>query len=288
MPERNAPCPCGSSKKFKRCCGQAAVQPLAPDYFKINQAIAYKGELGQLRQAFCEEYASTKKEVIAEIEIKLSQEATERGKPITCHKGCGHCCDVYIFANLQEAETIVHYLYKHEPVLQYFLQQYPRWKERINTLGATLSRIDQTQEKVLFGVASEEDQREFDNDLSAYTALHNTCPFLKDEACIIYEVRPYACAGVVSINPPEYCAPGHPARAQNSLLKADFQPQNDLPYFLTTTAAINFGCMPALVHQILFYGYSFLSSIAGLEEMQPMALKDPEVITVLARFSQKK
>ncbi len=287
MPERNAPCPCGSGKKHKRCCGLSTAHACTQDLLAINRAVAYKGDIGRRRQAFCKTYASAKKDGIAEVEIRLRKEVADMGKAITCHKGCGHCCDVWVFANLQESENIVHYLYEHDDVLQYYLRQYPRWKQKIDSLGAIMPRLDKAQEKILFGTAAEDDQQAFDEDLAAYAALHNSCPFLQDGACSIYEVRPYACAGVVSVSPPESCMRGHPTRNQNILVKADFLPQNDMPYFLPTKAAINFGCMPALVQQILKYGYAFLSTIEGLEEMHHLATDDPEVKTTLAQMGIK-
>ncbi|MCL2149617.1 MAG: YkgJ family cysteine cluster protein [Dehalococcoidia bacterium] len=282
MPERNAPCPCGSGKKYKKCCNLNTVRAHAPDTIAINRAVAYKGEVGRRRLAFCEAYTIAKKEGLANVEAKLRQSAEEMGKTITCHKGCGHCCDIYVFANLQESENIVHYLYEHEETFQYYLRQYPRWKEKIGRLGATMPNIDKMQEKVLFGIATEDDRRAFNDGLTAYATLRNPCPFLRDNACTIYEVRPYVCAGVVSINPPGHCIPDNPTSKENMLMKADYLPQNDIPYFMPAKAAINFGCMPALVYQIIKYGYAFLSTIEGLEDLQRLATGDPAVRATLA------
>jgi Fe-S-cluster containining protein len=276
MPERNDPCTCGSGKKYKKCCGLKTAVP-APDIMSVNRAVAYKGEIGRRRKSYCEAYAKAKKQGIADVEKQLREGAAETGKTITCRKGCGYCCQVYVFADLQECDAIVHYLYEHEEALQGFLERYPRWKERINSLGRTLPRIEKAQEKVLYGTATDDDRRVFHEGLDTYAAMLNPCPFLKDVACTIYEVRPFVCAGVVSTQPPEYCAPGHPQHPSSMLLKADFQPHNDAPYFVKTKYEINFGCMPELVYQILKYGYSFLSTIGGLEDIRLMAANDPEV-----------
>jgi len=284
MPERNAPCPCGSGNKYKKCCGLITAHTRAPDLFAINQAIAYKGEIGRRRQAFCQTYDAAKREGLSEIEVRLEQEVAEKGETITCHKGCGHCCDVYIFANLQESENIVCHLYERKDVLEHYLRQYPRWKSNVDRLGATLSRIDQAQEKVLFGAATENDRRAFNDDLAAYAAMGNPCPFLQDDACTIYKVRPFVCAGLVSTSPSEYCLPTHPDHQNNVLVKAEFLPQNDLPYFIPTKAAVNFGCMPMMVQQILKYGYAFLSTIEGLEDIHRQATDDPEVRAILAQM----
>ena len=282
--ERNSPCPCGSGKKYKKCCGVNATSAHPPDPIAINRAVAYKGNIGHHRRAFCETYASAKKESLAEIETRLRQWAADTGKSITCHKGCGHCCAVYVFANLQESESITHYLYEHEDVLQHYLQQYPRWKERADRLFGVLSRIDKSHEKILLGSATEEDKRIFDEDLAAYAAQQNPCPFLRDNACTIYDVRPYVCAGIVSINSPEYCMPEHPLYNKKALIKAGFLPQNDMPYFMTTQSTVNFGCMPALVQQLLKHGYAFLSTIGGLESLRHQTVNDPEIRSTLAQF----
>ena len=282
MPERNAPCPCGSGKKYKKCCGLNRGGPRTQDFVALNRALAYKGELGRRRQAFCEAYSAFKKESLAIVEANLRRGVEEMGKSITCHRGCSHCCEVYVFADLQECENIVHRLYEHEDILKYFLQQYPLWRNRVDRLGTALRRTESAQERVLLGTAAEEERRAFDEGLNAFAALRNPCPFLKDNACLIYDIRPYVCAGVVSTNPPEYCSRQDREQDASMLLKADFQPQNDMPYFVATKAAINFGCAPAMVHQILKYGYGFLSSIDGLEDMRRVAADDPEVRETLS------
>ncbi len=49
-PGRNAPCPCGSGKKFKRCCGTAPSAYVAPPRDDLQQAASLI-ELGQFTQA---------------------------------------------------------------------------------------------------------------------------------------------------------------------------------------------------------------------------------------------
>ncbi len=281
MPERNEPCPCGSGKKYKKCCGAGRPASRQADLVAISRAVAYRGDIGRRRRAFCEEYAAVKKEGIADVEAKLKKEITGADKLITCPKGCNYCCQLYVFADLQECECIVHYLYQHEEALRNYLDNYPRWRAVIDGMGRTLARIEKAQERVLFGAASEADRRIFEEGLAAYAARQNPCPFLKDGLCSIYEVRPYVCAGVVSVSPPERCAPGRRERNESLLYKADFQPQNDLPYFMATACAINFGCMPELVHRILTHGYAFLATIEGLEGIRDIVAGDPEVRATL-------
>ena len=102
-----------------------------PDFFKINQAIAYKGEIGRARQGFCESYAELKKTWITDMENKMRQELAVQDKTISCTRGCVHCCKFFVAASLQECECITHYLYQHEDKLQHFLKSFDGWKDHI-------------------------------------------------------------------------------------------------------------------------------------------------------------
>ena len=248
----------------------------------LNRKIAYMGEIGRQRDQFCKIYTSAKKQGIASVEKQLSDSVKEMDKEITCRRGCSYCCHVYVFADLQECEAIVHYMYRNEEIFRYFLDRYRLWKDKLSSPEKILHGIDSVQEKMLLGNVSQEERDAFNGKLSAYAALRTPCPFLLDDACTIYEVRPYVCAGVISTSPVEYCDPNHPKHDETVLYKADFQPQEDLPYFVETKCAVNFGCMPELVYRIIKYGYGFLSGIAGLENMQLEAATDPEVKSILA------
>ncbi len=55
MPGRNVPCPCGSGKKYKRCCGSDAASPVSADLGELTErGIAHlqRGENQQARVCF--------------------------------------------------------------------------------------------------------------------------------------------------------------------------------------------------------------------------------------------
>ncbi len=97
---RNDPCPCGSGKKYKRCCGaqvstQTAIKQ-EPDYFKMNKEIAYKGKIGRQRRSFCLEYMAKKKANLEYLQTSLKKKIEDEDKTITCKAGCSFCCSLYV------------------------------------------------------------------------------------------------------------------------------------------------------------------------------------------------
>ncbi len=279
IPGRNSFCPCGSGKRYKKCCGQPGGKPQL-DPIAVNRAVAYAGEVGQQRGAFCESYTRYKQGEMARLVAQLKSDIEAKGKTISCGRGCTHCCKVYVFATLQEADAIAYYLYTHDDALRHFLKSYADWKARINPIAQNLERLEKLQEKILFGRESVKEREVFYADLSVYAGLNTPCPFLEDGACTIYEVRPYTCACVVSSSPPEWCDRNNPYRGKTSIYKAQPNRFAEPPY-LGLTSSIIFACLPELVHHILAYGYAFLSSFEGLEKLKPRAAADPEVRAVL-------
>ncbi|MDY6864044.1 MAG: hypothetical protein SV062_13785, partial [Thermodesulfobacteriota bacterium] len=43
-----------------------------------------------------------------------------------------------------------------------------------------------------------------------YFDMNIQCPFLVDNICFIYDVRPLPCSGHYSVSPPDWCAPDTP------------------------------------------------------------------------------
>jgi Fe-S-cluster containining protein len=201
MPEagRNDPCPCGSGKKYKKCCG-AAVRP---DFFEINRDIAYRGRVGLQRKEFCINYIEEKKERLVSVRQTQIDKVKELGKVITCQKGCHFCCSFHVQATIQECEAIVYYLYQNNDILRDFLLRYPEWREEVRRKGDLfkysnrLRKIDTPSAQVIMERLDDENRN--------YDRQGVLCPFLRDGLCSIYEVRPYMCAALIAVSPPEYC-----------------------------------------------------------------------------------
>ena len=283
MPDRNAPCPCGSGKKYKKCHSLAPVQSrnTPPDKVEVNRAIAYRGMVGKRREAFCAAYADSKKTTLASMADNLRKEANASGKPISCSRGCSHCCKLFVVASLQECEVIVHHLYNNETALKLFLRNFTRWNERILRIESAFRRINTLHAKITAGEASEAEIKEFDAQCDTYAQQDIPCPFLADNACAIYEVRPYVCARIVAVTPSEWCRPGHPRQGEAMHLKAQMQFEKDQPYFVPPASDCVFSSMPFLVYRLLYEGYDALSTVPGLEKLKDTAYADPEVQAAL-------
>jgi hypothetical protein len=287
--ERNAPCPCGSGKKYKRCCGLAVAEDCRDqDNLLLNQSVAYLGDIGRRREAFFLSYAKFKQAGIEDIENELKRDVVAQGQVITCSKGCARCCSVYVFATLQECECIVYCLYHHSDVMRHFLSSYGVWRGEVSKFERSYRLIEKLQEKVLLGRQITQEERSlFDTALTSFASRNIPCPFLlPDQSCSIYEVRPFVCAGVVSTSPPDWCSPSHAQHDQFLLCKADINLENEMPYFVRPKSPIIFGCLPELVHDILGKGYPLLSTVQGLEGLKTEVLREPEIQAVLRQVKQ--
>ena len=279
---QNSYCPCGSGKRFKKCCGALAACRDS-DNIIINKAVAFNGAVGKQRKAFCERYTGYKQYDISRLVGEIRNEIEAKGESVTCGRGCSHCCKLYVFATLQEAEAIVYYLYHHPETLQQFLSSYTEWEETIAPIADNIERLENIEEKVLIGTETDEERQNFYDDLTTYASLLAPCPFLRDDACTIYSVRPYSCACLLSTSPREWCDRTNPARQKTSIYRKHPSRMSEMPY-LGLTNSIIFGCLPQLVYRILAEGYAFLSGYPGLEGLKREAAADPEVRAVLRRF----
>ncbi len=279
-PERNAVCPCGSGKKYKKCCGalETSVRAVV-EFILSHREAAYMGEIGRRREAFCRQYTRLKKSRLPEAEEQIRQAVSAAGKTISCGKGCGHCCSLFVIASLQECECLVYHLYHNQAELVHFVDSFQSWRERTLKIEDIFRRINRIQALMVAGRATAEDIKTFDADCDAYAAQANPCPFLKDDACSVYEVRPYVCAAVVSASPREWCRPRHPRQTDIEHFKLTLNHGEDAPYFALPDGGAVCGNMPVMVYRLLTEGYRALASIQGLEGIEKTFNSDPETQT---------
>jgi hypothetical protein len=285
---RNGPCPCGSGKKYKKCCGSGATSDVVsrqkPDYFAINREIAYIGKLGLQRKAFCIDYIKNKKRNLLLVERSQAKKTMEAGKSITCRKGCHFCCMAYVEASIQECEAIVYFLYENKEALSTFLQNYPKWRKEIKKNGDLFRNMTPCRNVDFKTIKSQDDQiitQRFEEENKRYYQQNILCPFFHNSLCSIYEVRPYTCTALVSTSPPGWCRP-------ESLNEPDilmvYAPEifTDLSFYYGKFKTRILSFMPVTVYEILKNGTFYLSRIVpGLEGLNSEFIADPAVLSRL-------
>jgi hypothetical protein len=282
-PERNAPCPCGSGRKYKKCCCAASRTNPQPEPVELNRIIAYQGAVGAARRLFCENYSTQKQTKLASIHSELSRQLLENGYEITCREGCAHCCKLFVVASLEECEAIVNYLYANQDALDHFIASFVAWRSRVSRISGVFRNINDLHQIITSGSATEQDRLRFGEECDAYAAAGIMCPFNTSGSCDIYGVRPYVCARVVAATPPEWCSPGHPRHAEALHFKAP--PQKGEPvYFALSGKSVVFASMPSLVFDLLHDGFGALAGVPGMERLRDEHLRDPEVIKAIRAY----
>ncbi|HEY0785198.1 MAG TPA: YkgJ family cysteine cluster protein [Acidobacteriaceae bacterium] len=119
------------------------------------------------------------------------------GAQISCHAGCGACCRQLVPLSVFEAEALAQWIRSLPAEQQDDLQH--RFHTTLLTLrdSGVLARLkpELWQEGSL-------ESREV---VIEYLAAKAPCPFLKDESCGIYPIRPLICREYLVTTPPEYC-----------------------------------------------------------------------------------
>jgi len=281
---RNSPCPCGSGKKYKKCCQPMMQSKLARhgiDTFQLNKEMAYKGIIGRSRAAYCEAYIARKATLFEVSRTKQEEAAAENNETISCQINCVHCCYLYTQANPQECEAIVYYLYQNERALDQFLAQYLVWREEIRKKGDIFVDCDELAQEFLNN-ESEEALAAYYQESTRYHQQNIPCPFLHNDRCIIYPVRPFTCAGMAVSSPPEWCH--YLSQNRPKVYPAYFQEMLDTSFYYKSLPGIFAQCMPVMVYSILKNGYAVLENIPGLEDIGRDAASDPEVKEIHKRF----
>jgi len=268
---RNDACPCGSGKKYKKCCG---ADDDCDSHYEIMKRIAYQSDIGRRREAFCLEMRCLMQAHHYEALICLQDTARSVGRQLTCEKGCSSCCTQYVMTSIQEAEAIVHYLYHTQEALSVFLSQYQTWKSWPGRPDA--------DEAVCAAFINKDNNLPWKTALRAYNRLENPCPFLTDNCCSIYPVRPFACAGWGSTSPASHCrssSPDDPDCMEVPLRESDY------PLYLGYKV-LTVGGMPQMVNRILSRGYLYLLDLLGIEDLKREVWSDPLLRGVLTRYQR--
>jgi Fe-S-cluster containining protein len=256
------------------------------DLIKLSKEIAYKGAIGRRREQFCVRHIKHKKEIICKINQEQNEEVKDAGKSITCHRGCCYssCCMEYVDVTIQECEGIVYYLYHNEKVLKLFMNNYPKWRQKVDKI----KDIVKPCEKLYFDpLALQSIKNKVEEVGDRYWTEKILCPFLENNICTIYEVRPYVCAGYYVTSPLSYCSPDYLGKApvkRNLPVEEAFE----IEFYRGTLDSPTLVCMQEAVYRTLENGYFYLSTIPGLEGLEKEAIKDKKIRAKYTRYMREK
>jgi hypothetical protein len=250
--------------------GTKRVSPLL-----INKEIAYKGDIGQKREAFCIAYLEKKKEIINDFYSDQIKIVSSNGETISCQNGCSYCCTTYMQASVQECEAIVYYLYHHETVLSTFLKNYRVWRAKLKQNRDIFNECGRLWQNNTNPLADEKARRALQESSQRYQMQNIFCPFLFNNSCLIYEARPYSCAALIATTPAKWCHPSGVNRAKTYIRRNPLM--FDTSFYYNQLSEIIMAFMPLFVYGILKDGYKLLSSISGLEDLEKTAMEDPQV-----------
>jgi len=171
-----------------------------------------KGPQGEWRRQFCSRYSGHLAKNRQKAYEALAALLSEKGESISCRKGCTYCCFHYVTVSLAQGIVIADYLYRRRDLLKRFLDNYERWRPQAESISG---RIDQIRVGALSSSAPMDYVIAETRPLSTqYFQSNIPCPFLADNACSIYEVRPPSCAEHHAVSPPEHCAPDSPQKPE--------------------------------------------------------------------------
>jgi Fe-S-cluster containining protein len=131
--------------------------------------------------------------MIAGIASQLSQ----IGRKISCKAGCAACCRQMIPISIFEAEALTVWIRSLPEARQRELEQ--RFHEVLRKL-ADAGLIDRLVSEDWFAATETSQQMALD-----YLYQRVACPFLEDESCSIYPIRPLSCREYAVTSPPEHC-----------------------------------------------------------------------------------
>jgi Fe-S-cluster containining protein len=252
---------------------------------KYNCKIAYRGQLGHLRELYCIEQLRYMKACYKKIGEGQLEHVLAHGKTISCGKGCDACCRyLYIGATLQECEAIAYFLQHNWALLESFITRYPRWRESVREKGDQFIECQRLFTDMLVNGSNKPKEEAFDESVKRHNHQNILCPFLENSLCIIYETRPANCAGFFATSPPELCQPVEdevPSLKPEFTLTAIEDVLNDTSFYYKRLDHPITLYAPVAVYQILTEGYSYLNQFAGLEGIKKEAYNDPEVSAII-------
>jgi Fe-S-cluster containining protein len=245
------------------------VQMQTANPFNLNKETAYTGSLGRAREAFCLNFIQKKQKIFETYRMDQVKVTTNNREMISCRPGCVYCCRYYMHASIQECEAIVYYLYHNEAILSAFMKNYGKWRKRLKQNGDIFNKCGEMWAKTWAANTGEDVREALQEADGRYRKQNIYCPFLVNDTCAIYEVRPFTCAALVATTPNDWCGTSSTHQAKLYITRRQEPFDTSFYYGQIEQNIVTF--MPIFVRNILMYGYEILSAVPGLEGLDKAA-----------------
>ena len=121
------------------------------------------------------------------------------GMQVSCRKGCAACCRQLVPLSPPEAGMVFEFVKTMpEPRKSAIVDRFARAVQQLRKAGL-LTELERLRDP---GMSDETDRAVS----KAYFREQIACPFLEEEGCSIYPVRPSICREYMVVSPPENCA----------------------------------------------------------------------------------
>ncbi|MBT4092067.1 MAG: hypothetical protein HOE30_26565 [Deltaproteobacteria bacterium] len=182
-------------------------------YRKIEKIEAKEniGSYGAWRREFCGKYRELLIQARNNSYNSLVKTLSLKDEMITCRKECTYCCFHYLAVPLAHGIVIVDYLYNRKELLKQFIHNYEKWRQKVYNIS---NSIDRNRAQAFSSSMPINDIIAVTRPLSTrYLEMNIPCPFLVNNTCLIYDVRPLPCSGQHSVSPPAWCDPATAEKA---------------------------------------------------------------------------
>ena len=180
--------------------------------------------------------------------------------------------------------STVYYLYQNNQVLNSFLRTYPEWRAQVKKGGDLFKSCGRFWKEEVTPRTAKQLLQEVVEEEKRYLEQNIPCPFLDNQLCSIYEVRPYMCVSLVAVTPSEWCNPSN----ENEPFRYKAYPKevmSDYSFYYRNLDRFVISFMPMVVYEILKSGTYYYGSggVPNLEKLDYEFLKDPEVTAILRK-----
>ena len=204
------------------------------------------------RSGFCSKYKGllekTRQNALDALEKSLSAE----GNTISCRTGCTYCCYHYVAVSFAQGIVIVDYLYKRKDLLKQFLDNYEKWRIDGESISEEIDRI--RIHALSSSIPTQQVMVETRPLSNRYLESNIRCPFLVDDKCSIYEVRPLACSGHHSVTAPDHCAPAAQQKPDIRISVPDKENLMEIIGLAGSQLLLYELTLPAMVYRVLTEG----------------------------------